>query len=235
MDLPEPDPGDKWFLDWVLASPVQAGRHLIASYYALFSIRSALPGNAWRIREYFGGIGAHSMIAESLFQPRDHVVTELSPTAVSHLRQVLPSSTRVHQADAYVPGAPGDDANLVIMDFGDMTAFKAQKGQQQGDLLERVIAESPLAVTITDIAGRYLHLQRNCYEGILGAGTCDTYEDYLEAFAHDILLRFGYRMISGYWTHWSAVMAFTREDPYEEPGPLIELPLNRRDGLVISR
>jgi len=217
MGLVEPqDTDETWFLDWVLRSPKHAGDHLACSYKTFGAIASfyeeeILLGNITSVKEYFGGMGAHALFAQELFQPTDHAVTDYSAAAVEHLQRVLPGNVRVWQADAYDSETPWM-ADIAILDFGDLTVFKAQQDQPRGKLLDTVFGMHPNAVTITDIAARYLHLQKRSYEPLLGEGCCESYEEYLERFSRLLEDRYGYVMLQANYTRWSTVMAFVPQD-----------------------
>jgi hypothetical protein len=197
-------PEDEWFLDWVLRSPREAGKHLTSGWLAYQSLAGLEVTHA---REYFGGIGAQSLMIQELFEPEVHYVTDYSPDAVKHLSTALPFCVDVGRADAY--NDPGEiyPAQLVGLDFGDLTVWKTREGQPHRELLDRVFASEPKAVVLTDIACRYLHLHRERYESLLGAGTCVSYETYLEALLRRLQRLYGYTLVAGYWDRWSTVMA----------------------------
>lgn len=208
IELPDSSSEEKWWLDWAVAAPKHAGDHLRVSFRTFEALTTMYDDGAiFSAREYFGGIGAHAIMVDELFRPAVHTVADYSPQAVEHMRRVLPAGIGVSQTDAYGPTG-FDLADLHVMDFGDLTVFQAQPGKERGDLLERVFRSRPMAVTITDIAARYLHLQKKSYEPILGAGACDSYEEYLERYSRHLEDRFGYVLLEGNYTRWSCHMAF---------------------------
>lgn len=233
IDLPETGE-NKWWLDWALAAPKHAGDHLAVSFRTFESLLNVYsPGDFGSIHEYFGGIGAHALMTEDLFEPPlSHSVCDYAPEAVEHMQRVLPGGMRIWQNDAY--GSNGfQHADLQVMDFGDLTVFQAQPGKARGDLLEEVFASEPMAVTVTDIAARYLHLQKRSYEPILGPGACDSYEEYLERYSRHLEERFGYVMLEGHYTRWSCHMAFVPADRAHH-GEFHKLPKTATPGLVLS-
>lgn len=210
MELPEPT-DDPWFVDWVARSPKQAGDHLAVSWKTFCALAVHCGPDAFpTVQEYFGGIGAHALMLENLFEPIRHWVNDYSLEAVVHMQRVLPEEVKVCQADSYNLDA-SSMADLQVLDFGDLTVWKAHHDPRHSGLLDHVFHLKPAAVTITDIAARYLHLQKGVYEPILGDGTCDTYESYLDAFADYMHARFGYVLLEGNYTRWSCVMAFVPE------------------------
>lgn len=233
IELPEPGE-DTWFLDWVLRAPKQAGQHLACSLRTLESVLDVYPAMTIdSVLEYFGGLGAQALIVEDLFSPGVHVVADYSSEAVEHMKRALPSSVVVRQGDAYDP-ANDDSAGLVVLDFGDLTAWKAQPSTPRGGLLDRVFAHEPMAVVLTDIAARYLHLQKKSYEPILGQGTCESYPQYLRAFADHLQARYGYVLHEANYTRWSAVMSFIPEAlSTKYSGGIHQLPPSD-PGLVLS-
>lgn len=233
-DIDLPNTGDnKWWLDWAVAAPKHAGDHLTVSWLTFESLLNVYSPDAFfSIREYFGGIGAHALMLDGLFEASVHRTADYAPDAVEHMKRVLPPSVAVEQADAYGPEGFGV-SDLHVMDFGDLTIFQAQKGKERGDLLEQVFASEPLAVTITDIAARYLHLQKKPYEPILGEGCCDSYEEYLERYATHIEERFGYVLLEGNYTRWSCHMAFVPAGLCKRGG-FIKYTGGMAPGLVIS-
>lgn len=211
---PKPDSEEPWFLDWVLRSPKEAGHHLTAGWMAYSSLKDVYTdGSIQTAVEYFGGMGAQSLMIQELFMPAGHMVGDFSEEAVEHLRREMPKSVDVRRQDAYdIKGV--QRADLVGLDFGDLTAWKTREGQQHRQLLDRVFDRDPLAVVFTDISCRYLHLHRERYESLLGEGTCETYTDYLQALLQRFQLLYGYTLCAGYYDRWSAVMALV-PDGYE--------------------
>lgn len=198
------EPTEKWFLDYVLRSPKNAGIHLTAGWCAYSSLQ---PASFSSVVEYFGGMGSQTMMIESMFMPDLHRVLDNSAEAVSHIKRQRGHRAYVVQADSYDPrwGAPAD---LVGLDFGDLTAWRTRTGEKHRALLDRVFAGEPRGVVITDVACRYLHLQRSRYETLLGQGTCETYEGYLDALSARLSALYGYTMVGGFYHRWSTVMAF---------------------------
>jgi hypothetical protein len=213
MQIEAPPPGrDAWFLDYVLRSPKEAGKHLTAGWMALNSLKEVYTGaddikTCW---EAFGGMGAQALMVGRLFNLHLHVVNEYSMDAVEHLQSVLPQGTLVTHGDSYANPNPG--ADLVVLDFGDLTAWKTRDGERHRLLLDQVFAHDPKAVVFTDIACRYLHLHRERYEGLLGPSTCGRYETYLAALLARLQALYGYRLHRGYHDRWSTVMALVPED-----------------------
>lgn len=229
MTLPEESGDNKWWYDWAVAAPHHAGDHLTVSLRTFQALkRTGL--QFFSIREYFAGIGAHALMLDDLFAPGVHTISDYAPAAVEHLKTLWPGiDARV--ADAYDPSST-TAAELAVMDFGDLTVFQAQPGKDRGDLLDRVLLLEPQAFTITDIAARYLHLQRKSYEPILGPGACDSYEEYLERYAEHIETRYGYTFVEGNYTRWSCVMAFAAPGVAQR-GTFRKLPTGETSGLVI--
>lgn len=213
MDLGETPPErDSWFLDYVLRSPKHAGVHLTAGWMALNSLKSVYKGAddisfCW---EAFGGMGAQALMVQRLFNLDMHVVNEYNPDAVDHLRRVMPRGVYVTEGDSYAN--PNLGADLVVLDFGDLTAWKTRDGEQHRVLLDQVFAHEPKAVVFTDIACRYLHLHRERYETLLGPGTCSSYETYLNALLARLQVLYGYRLVEGFHDRWSTVMALVPGD-----------------------
>jgi hypothetical protein len=224
LDKPE-DSRDTWFLDWVLRSPKQAGRHLTAGYRVYGSLLAVYDASEIRsAQEYFGGMGAQSLMIQDIFNPVEHVVTDYSDEAVQHLQRVLPSEDhQVFQADAYAESFWGSP-DLVGLDFGDLTVWKTREGEDQRGLLDRVFSKEPKAVVFTDIACRYLHLHRERYETLLGPNTCGSYRTYLEAFLNRLEGLYGYRLVTGCYDTWSAVMALVPEGAFPDVGELVPTP-----------
>jgi hypothetical protein len=198
------DPGrGEWFLDYVLRSPKQAGIHLTAGWLALQSLKDF---EFKSCREYFGGMGAQALMVQKLFKPFDHTVLEYSEQAIHHLSRVLPPEAMEIHADSYNPISVRP-ADLVMLDFGDLTVWKTREGEKHRELLDRVFELEPKAVVFTDIACRYLHLHRERYESLLGAGTCGSYPAYLMNLLNRFEALYDYTLVRGYWDRWSTVMA----------------------------
>lgn len=219
MTLEGPPPGrDSWFLDYVLRSPKQAGHHLTALHAATSSILDVYDEHdIGFVQEFFGGMGAQALMVQDLLQPTQHIVQEYAWEAVQHLERVLPYPHRVdvRHVDAYDPEQdPVGDwlPDVVCLDFGDLTAWKTRDGEAHRALLDRVFGRDPKAVLVTDIACRYLHLHRERYEGLLGAGTCGSYETYLGALVGRLSVLYGYRLHRGFYDRWSTVMCFVPDD-----------------------
>lgn len=206
MQLDPPVDGDEWFLDWVLRSPAGASQHVTAGWHAYAAVADTFGSEIYTAREWFGGVGAHSLIIQGLVQPEQHLVSDYSPAAVKHLQQLLApmEGASAVQLDAY-QDLGHRRYDLVGLDFGDNTVWGTRDGEQHRGLLDRVFQSGPTAVVMTDIACRYLHLHRTRYESLLGAGTCATYATYLEALVGRLELLYGYSLLAGYWDRWSAV------------------------------
>jgi len=218
MTLRPEETDEPWFLDWVLRSPKEAGHHLTAGWCAYASLKEKvyLEGAISSAREYFGGMGAQSLMIQELFMPVEHGAMDYSGQAVDHLRREVQSVRAGYQAlqrDSYDASSVAR-ADLVGLDFGDLTAWKTREGQQHRKLLDRVFDLDPMAVVFTDISCRYLHLHRERYESLLGEGTCGSYPDYLYALLSRFQLLYGYTLCAGYYDRWSAVMALV-PDGYE--------------------
>lgn len=227
MEIEEPEEGhDEWFLDWVLRSPKNAGRHLTAGWLGLNSLKEVYRGDEIKsCREYFGGMGAQALFADRLFNltPGLHDVIEFSHDAVAHLERALPRGAHAWWGDSYDP-RKSQPTDLAILDFGDLTAWKTREGEKHRELLDRVFALEPKAVLLTDIACRYLHLHRERYETLLGAGTCGSYEDYLNAFQRRLQRLYSYTPVVTHYDRWSAVMALVPEGPHDPVGKLVPTP-----------
>lgn len=227
VPLPDNPSGDKkWFLDWVLSAPGESKRHLTASWHAYSSLVSVYrKGEIRTAREYFGGIGGQSFMIDALFHPSEHVVLENAPDAVGHLLRQLPAGIVVKQADSYssVNTAPAD---LVGLDYGDLTAHKLREGADHAELLERVALLEPRAIVLTDIAGRFLHFHRESYERVLGSGTCEDYPSYLLAMLALFRERYGYGLVAGFYHRWSTVLALVPLDVAPAKGMLVPTPLS---------
>ena len=215
------DNHEEWFMDWVLRSPKEAGRHLTAGWLAYGSLQGIPISSA---HECFGGMGAQSLMIEDLFSPQIHTIGEYSLDAVDHLARLLEPmpGVLVSQLDAYVDELPV--AELYGLDFGDLTAWKTRDDQPHRKLLDRVFANEPKAVVFTDIACRYLHLHVDRYESLLGPGTCSSYGTYLRAFLARLEVLYGYSLLAGYWDRWSTVMALVPSELVTGRGSLQEIP-----------
>jgi hypothetical protein len=227
--------GQGWFLDWVRREPEQVSRHLTAGLMAYASLQMVLrPGEIRTAREYFGGVGAQSLMISDSFQPERHVVLDNSAEAAAWLREGLSArGVLVHQADSYAP-ASVERADLVGLDFGDLTAWRLRPGQKHRDLLDRVFAGRPAAVVLTDIAGPRLHLHRERYSEVLHTRPehLRSYARYLEGLADWMRAHYGYALVRGYYQRWSAVLALVPAVRLAEEGHLVPVP-DRPRGLEI--
>lgn len=219
IELPD-QAANPWFLDWYLRSPHEVHKHLWAGWAAYQSIADLEIGSA---TEYFGGIGAQSRMIQELWSPERHYVFDYNHDAAAHLRATLPPPVAAWQADSYDP-ATFRSAELVGLDFGDLTVWRTREGEKHRELLDRVFASEPKAVMLTDIAGPRLHLQRQRYETLLGTGSCASYEGYLQGLLDRLEALYGYTCSGGAWHRWSAVMALTPGGERRLPEPLAEHP-----------
>lgn len=215
IELPK-QTANPWFLDWYLRSPGEVHKHLWAGWAAYRSISELDIDSA---TEYFGGIGAQSRMIQELWGPERHYVFDYNRDAAEHLRATLPPPVAAWQADSYDP-VSFRRAELVGLDFGDLTVWRTREGEPHRQLLDRVFSSEPKAVVLTDIAGPRLHLQRERYETLLGPGSCESYETYLEAFLARLTALYGYSCAGGAWHRWSAVMALTPGEETVLPTPL---------------
>lgn len=212
------EPTEEWFLDYVVRSHRDAGIHLTAGWHA-YQALGELPINS--ALEYFGGMGAQSLMIQELFWPGRHTVFDNSEEAIKHIRENVEGCTDTRQADSYDSGNY-HAADLVGLDFGDLTVWRTREGEKHRDLLDRTfLMTHPKAVVLTDVACRYLHLHRERYETLLGAGTCASYPSYLEALADRLEELYGYVMVGGFYHRWSTVMALV---PDGERVPFVPTP-----------
>lgn len=202
-----PGHGDRWFGDWVLARTAGNSLHVTASWAAAQKLAGQVPRGA-TVMEYFGGLGCQALILRHLFQPGAHWVGELHPAGYEHLRRLFRlTPVQVARADAYaIRPVP---AELVALDFGDMTAHKAATTRRAW--LGAVLAAARRGVLMTDSGGVKLHLHRARYEHDLG-GPCSTYPEYLASLDAWLRREFGWRVLAGYYQSWTAVLALA-------PGP----------------
>lgn len=205
-----PGAGEPWFMDWVQREPQQVSRHLTAGFYAYLSLQEVYGlGELRSAREYFGGMGAQSLMIQDGIRPMDHEVLERNLVAVAWLKGALADRpVHVYRADSYAPES-ARRADLVGLDFGDLTAWRLVSGQPQRALLDRVFGGAPKAVVLTDIAGPRLHLHRERYAGVLHRRpqSLINYPAYLYALDDWFRAHYGYRMVRGYYHRWSAVLA----------------------------
>lgn len=200
-------PTEKWFLDYVVRTPRDAGIHLTAGWHAYQTLAHLQVDSAV---EYFGGMGAQTLMIDEIFRPDFHLAMDYSDEAVEHMRTHAPEGVEFGQADSYDPNN-FYNADLVGLDFGDLTVWKTREGEAHRGLLDRVFAGAPKGVVLTDVACRYLHLHRERYESLLGPGTCVDYPTYLEALADRLEGLYGYVMVGGFHHRWSTVMALVPE------------------------
>lgn len=214
MNLEESPPGaEPWYIDWAIKNPKRISDSVTVGWYVYQSLLSVYePDEIRSAWEPFGGIGAQSLIIRHLF-PRlnTHVVGEYTDAAFRHLRRALPPEVSVRLQDVYADNAD-EPADLVGLDFGDLTCWKTRPGQQHRALLDRVFARSPKAVVLTDVAGPRLGLHRSRYEALLGTGTCASYATYLPALADLLEETFGYRLVAGFYHHGAGKMALVPSD-----------------------
>ena len=200
---------DPWYLDWVLKHPNNISRSITAGWHAYRSLTDVYaPDEIASAIEYFGGVGAQSLIIQDLFAPTQHVVADYAAGSVEHMKAVLPEPIWVVQGDAYADDALAPNADLIGLDFGDLTAWRTNDGKKHRRLLDKVFACQPKGVVLTDIAGPRLGLQRDRYETLLGEGTCSSYETYLDAFVRRLEGLYNYRLQAGYYYRSVAKMAF---------------------------
>jgi len=203
-------PTEKWFLDYVVRSPRDSGIHLTAGWHAYRTVRD-FGIEARSAFEFFGGMGAQSLMIQDLFAPTHHSAMDYSHEAVEHIKNQVPG-VAAWQGNAY-SGGWEHRSDLVGLDFGDLTVWKTREGEKHRALLDWVFAGQPRAVVLTDVACRYLHLHRERYETLLGAGSCASYPSYLEALADRLEGLYGYTVVGGFYHRWSAVMALVPDGP----------------------
>jgi hypothetical protein len=203
-------PTEKWFLDYVVRSPRDSGTHLTAGWHAYQTLlEETVIDDVHSAFEFFGGMGAQSLMIQHLFAPTQHSAMDNSEEAVAHILAHVPGVS-AWQGDSYDPSWE-HRSDLVGLDFGDLTVWKTREGEKHRGLLDRVFQSRPGGVVLTDVACRYLHLHRERYETLLGAGTCATYPSYLDALADRLEELYGYVMVGGFYHRWSTVMALAPE------------------------
>jgi hypothetical protein len=209
LDLPEGGSYAKW-----IRSNLKARSASVTAGYHVYRALSHVPANT--ALETFGGIGCQSLMIQSMFPLDEHFIVEIDEQAATHLHRQFPYAA-VLCGDAYtIPLPPAD---LVAMDFGDLTALSATRKHRP--LLDEVFAANPLAVTVTDVAGPRLHLHRDRYAAIVGTD-CSDYATYLSGLAAWFARDYGYQTLACYYHHGAAKMAMipgSGVTPYIAPVP----------------
>lgn len=222
MPLEQHSDSGRWFADWVRRDTRQASAHVTAGYCAYRALSLVYtPDEITSAEEFFGGMGCQSLIIGDRWQPERHTVHEQHPAAVQHLRALLPKAD-VRQSDSYAVQPSG--ADLVGLDFGDLTAWRLREGQAHRALLDAVLARRPKAVVLTDIAGPRLHLHRERYGSVLDAPALPSYPVYLEALVRWFQTTYDYALVRGYWQAWSTVLALVPAENFIGLGMLNPVP-----------
>lgn len=224
-------PRDGWFLDWALRSPKEVSAHLTAGHMVFSDLREAKgPMSVDSVVHYFGGLGAQALMVEDLFSPGWQAANDYSASAASHLKKTFPKMD-ISQMDSYISHTQAD---LQVLDFGDLTVWRTREGEKHRQLLDRVFADEPEAVVLTDIAGPRLHLQRERYETLLGAGNAKDYPTYLRALAVRFNDLYGYELLNCVYHRWSAVMSFIPPDEFRDSGkPFVQVPHDNKGFRVL--
>ena len=225
MEVAAPE-GEPWFADWVDRRINESSAHISAGAEVLEHLAERIE-EPWRILEAFGGLGCQTLTAQSLWPGAVSTIYENSPQAVQHLRGlrgagVLGEKTVIHQDNAY-PALTPDEDDVVILDFGDMTATRMVKNKLYTGLLGRTFAARPRAVVLTDIAGRLYHLHKGHYSEALETELSD-YQSYLRAVGGYVRDRWGYYPVVTSYQRWSAVMGFLPTAYGHLIGPVIDEP-----------
>lgn len=205
-----PRPTDEpWFLDWVIKNPERRSGSFTAGWLAYRSLLEVYrPEEIRTVREFFAGTGAHALFIQDFFSPEKHVISDYSTESVEHLRDLALPGVEVRQEDAFKPPYTDSRADLVALDFGDLTCWKLREGQPHRQLVDAVFLQEPKGVFVTDVAGGRLHLHRARYESMLGPGTCASYETYLDALVRWFEDTYDYELQSGYRRRASSMMMF---------------------------
>jgi hypothetical protein len=209
--LPLPSDADAAYGGRVLKGLHRRSSGVTAGFHALTDL---LPFAADRpfesVAEYFGGLGCQTVAIRAMFQPKRHYVLEQEESAAAHLRAFFGSvGVCVARTNSYEhPVIPAD---LVALDYGDLTAHRLRPGQPQRGLLDRVIAENPRAVLLTDVAAPRLGLHRARYANDLG-GPADNYPTYLRSLNGWLRRTYGWRMLTCRYGPWSAKCSLVPDD-----------------------
>lgn len=209
LNLANPAEDDfKWSYVNYLTKNKAASQHFTNTYH-LYKIllEHYQPSDIRSITEYFGGVGAESIIAHNLVNPYEHTVIEFGEHAAKHLANELPRPIEVIHADAFAPESHVP-ADLVSLDWDNGTVWRTREGEPHRGLLDRVFADKPRAVLMSDQAARYRHLNVERYESLLGKGTCCNYPSYIVAYAQRIEELYGYRLRAAYYRSVSSKMLF---------------------------
>jgi len=230
MEVADTVGGQPWFADWVSRKINDSSAHISAGATVLNRLAASVE-EPLRILEGFGGLGCQSLIAHDLWPRAGGTIYETSHEAVEHLRSVRNTILKgagigVHLSDAYMALDPDED-DVVLLDFGDMTASRMVAGGRYTTLLERVFHARPRAVVLTDIAGRLLHLHRDHYAKALRTEFED-YKGYLLAVGQYVRDRWGYYPLETSYQNWSAVMGFVPTAYGHTIGPVIDDPRGLR-------
>lgn len=226
MSIPEGVGGT--FGEWVFRSPKDSTRRIAASYM-VYEDLAALNPHIETAHEYFGGVGAQSLMIEHFFAPQRHTIWDRSPEAVEHLKRVMPYADVSLVEDSFVLHEPAD---LVALDEV-FTVWKTRHGQPFRELMDEVFKSQPVAVELTENAATRLHLHRERYDQLLGSGASATYETYLEALEGYLEYEFGYGIATGYYYHGGAKMILMPAEEVVLPGGFKPLPENHIQGVEV--
>jgi hypothetical protein len=208
LTVPDPHPGDKWFLDWALHAPNQVGAHLRMGQAALRALAES-GFNPATVHHPFGGLGGQALVSWKLWPEARQTIDEFSPAAYEHLvRSFIRETNLIRLGDSYKMSVP--PADLYVADYGDNTAHRmADVKNPRRVLFERMLEHEPGAILLTDIAGPRLHMPKihASYQRATGAEfPSNDYLAYLSAYERWLAGTFGYYATDVFYQRWSSIL-----------------------------
>lgn len=162
------------------------GKHALAFDHVLESVHLYDP----TVYEAFGGAGTFTSIIRGKMHPLTHFITELDVNCLISLYNNFHEDPGVTISQQDARECIGKyPVELLVLDFPDVTIKRAT--ELWSEELERAFSLNPEYVVYTDIANRYLHLQKERYSAIVGKPITNI-ESYVIAFSDLFYHKWGY-------------------------------------------
>jgi hypothetical protein len=199
---------------WFLQNKMADVRREAACFEAIFDELPKLGGTAV---EFFGGIGMCSTLIHEILKPRTHIIYDIDPFCVSHLKHMTRKwrGVQINQGNVFAtPVAKFSHAKFFSFDFNQFTILHWRDNTSILQTLDAVIKTAqPSYIQLTDSAVNKLHLNLGLYSSISGMDVSDI-TSYVRAFSKLALNSWNYSVTLAYY-HFGATYLLLEPGDHE--------------------
>jgi len=158
--------------------------HLSHNSWAFYTLTKRIRG-VNSVIDYCAGLGMWATIILHELEPKKLILNDIDEACANHLKEIFSPGVVTVRHGSYF-SVIEEPFDLVCMDITIHTAKRSlvrDPGKLAPEIpLLKILKLDPKYVIISDCAAGKLHLNKKCYEEVLGANISD-YDEYLTAFS----------------------------------------------------